>query len=155
MSASLEDLIEGLEHSRRHFLKHLEGLREDQWDWKPYPQCKSIRETLQHLITDDRAALESMRSGVEPEYDKLDVSESDVPKLLDMLAASHKELIDHLEDNFFSFGLESEICIWGTHRKLIAGVPYLSSEDYYHAGQVAYIRQATDPDWDYYAAIYG
>ena len=30
----------------------------------------------------------------------------------------------------------------------------ISSEDYYHAGQITFIRMATDPQWDYYRSIY-
>ena len=70
MSAILEDLIASLEKSRSHLLKHFRGLADDQWDWKPFPECKSLRETLQHLIIDDQAALESLRSGEEPSYDQ-------------------------------------------------------------------------------------
>lgn len=56
MAFTAAELIDGVRHSRRHFLKHLRGLRDDQWDWKPYPECKSIRETLAHLVWVDRIA---------------------------------------------------------------------------------------------------
>lgn len=67
MSITIDDLIGGLERSRSHLLRHLKGVKESQWDWKPYPEAKSLRETLQHLVIDDRAALESMRTGEEPD----------------------------------------------------------------------------------------
>ena len=35
------------------------------------------------------------------------------------------------------------------------GIAYFSSEDFYHMGQVSFIRQASDPTWNYYEAIYG
>lgn len=54
MAFDVDSLIEGVRESRRFFLKHLKGLRDDQWEWKPYPECKSIRETLAHLVSDDR-----------------------------------------------------------------------------------------------------
>lgn len=43
MAFDINTLVQGVRESRRYFLKHLNGLRDDQWDWKPYPQCKSIR----------------------------------------------------------------------------------------------------------------
>ena len=51
--------------------------------------------------------------------------------------------------------LDAEFSAFGSKMKLAAGIPHLSSEDYYHAGQVSYIRMATDPAWDYYGHVYG
>lgn len=58
MALTLDDLIASFLFRRTRFLKHVDGLQEDQWDWKPYPECKSVRETVAHLIVDDRAALQ-------------------------------------------------------------------------------------------------
>ena len=54
MSFDTTDLIAGLRDSRRNLLKHLEGMTDEQWRWKPYPECKSVRETLTHLLMGDR-----------------------------------------------------------------------------------------------------
>jgi uncharacterized damage-inducible protein DinB len=56
----LNSLIESIHASRKYFLNHIKGLRQDQWDWKPFPECKSIRETLAHLVMDDRAFLQRL-----------------------------------------------------------------------------------------------
>ena len=32
---------------------------------------------------------------------------------------------------------------------------YVSADDFYHAGQVAFIRMATDPAWCYSTEIFG
>jgi hypothetical protein len=42
-----------------------------------------------------------------------------------------------------------------TSRSLRVAVAYLTAEDFYHAGQLAFIRMATDPGWDYFGSIYG
>ena len=55
VSFTVHDLLEEAKGSRRYFLKHVKGLTAEQWDWKPYPECKSVRETVAHLISDDRA----------------------------------------------------------------------------------------------------
>ncbi len=48
-----DQLIERLDESRKWFHKLLQGIRDDQWVAKPYPNVKSIRETLSHLVIDD------------------------------------------------------------------------------------------------------
>ncbi len=152
---TLDDLIGGLDRSRNHFYKHLKGLRDDQWDFKPFPECKSIRETLQHLVADDRAALESIRTGEEPNYEALACTESDLAKLRAILKESHEVLLNEIKTRYANASLDADICVWGHHEKLGAGVPYFSGEDWYHAGQVAFARMASDPDWNYYETIYG
>jgi hypothetical protein len=46
------------------------------------------------------------------------------------------------------------VTLWGQERKLGSALAFLTSEDYYHAGQVAFIRLATNPEWDYYGEIF-
>jgi len=155
MTYTLEDALNGLTASRRMFFKHIENLRDDQWDWHPYPNCMTIRQTLQHLITDDRAALQSLQTGKEPDYKSLRPTEHSLDKLMELIQESHRQLIDYLREHYSDAPLDTEICVWGWTMKLPQGIAYFSSEDYYHMGQAAFIRQATDPDWDYYEAVYG
>jgi len=149
------DFIKGLDESRAKFLRHLTGLSEDQIDFKPFAECKSVRETVSHLIVDDLAALDSLKSGKEADYDALAVAETDYEKLVEMLKSSHEALLAYLRENLGGKPLEQEITIWGDKMPAARGIAYLSSEDFYHAGQVAFIRMASDPTWDCYAAIYG
>jgi hypothetical protein len=51
--------------------------------------------------------------------------------------------------------LDAEVALWGTPQKLGRAIAYLTAEDFYHAGQIAFIRMASDPEWDYYACVYG
>ncbi|HZO92040.1 MAG TPA: DinB family protein [Chthonomonadaceae bacterium] len=155
MAFTLDDVLNGVRASRQFFLKHLNGLREDQWDWRPGPECKTIRETLAHLITDDRAALQSLQTGEEPDYDALQESERDIARLRVLLEESFTALCAYIQGRYAGAPLDTEVCSYGGKQKLGRGVAYLSSEDFYHAGQVAMIRIATDPAWDYYASIYG
>lgn len=48
MAVGLDEILDNLYRSQRFFRAHLNGMREDQWDWKPYPACRSIREVLRH-----------------------------------------------------------------------------------------------------------
>lgn len=155
MPYTVTDAVEGIARSRASFLKHLKGLKDEQWDWKPYAECKSITETVAHLICDDRAALQSLQTGKEPDYENLSEAEPDRVKLLAILDASHRELCDFITSKWSGSPVETEVSIWGSPMTLASGIAYMSSEDFYHAGQVAFIRSATDPAWDYYASIYG
>ena len=161
MAFTLDDVIGGVHASRRFFLKHLAGLREEQWSWKPYPECKSIRETLIHLVGDDRAALQSLQTGKEPDYEGIleaafaEMAGADTAQVQAQLEESHEKLCAHVLALFADAPLDAEACIWGSAMKVGRGVAYLSSEDFYHAGQVAFIRMATDPAWDYYGSVYG
>ena len=155
MSAIFEMMVLGLEELRRMLLRHLDGLNDDQWDWRPYPQCFSIRQTLRHLILDDRAALDSLQTGKEPDYDAYRTFEGDLARIFEELRESQENLIAYLRRRYADAPPETDICIWGVWRKLPQGIAYLSSEDFYHTGQIAFIRQASDPTWNYYQAIYG
>jgi uncharacterized damage-inducible protein DinB len=161
MAFTTQDLLEGLRASRQFFLKHLDGLAEEQWAWKPYAECKSIRETLPHLLADDRAALQSLETGSEPDYIGLveqaakETQGKDIGELRSMLDKSHERLCAFIADRYANAPMDTEVSAYGAKRKLGRGIAYLSSEDFYHAGQVAYIRMATDPSWDYYGVIYG
>src|SRR5688572_9616985 len=102
MAITLDDLLNGVRRSRRHFFKHLNGLGDDQWDWKPYPECKSIRETLAHLLVDDRAALQSLQTGEEPDYDALSAGEpeQDTAKLRALLDESFETLLTEIKKRY-------------------------------------------------------
>jgi uncharacterized damage-inducible protein DinB len=155
MATDISDLIDGVRESRRYFLKFLDGLREDQWDWKPYPECKSIRETLRHLVSDDRATIAVFKTGDWQEAVTIEVTEQDVPKLLDMLEESHEELCNFLSDHFAETPLDARVPFFFGESKLTNAIMGIIGEDNYHAGQVGFIRSATDPQWGYYRAIYG
>lgn len=154
MPYTVKDAAEGVRKSRGFFLKHLQGLKPEQWDWKPYPECKSVRETLAHLIIDDWTALESLQTQGQPNYRDYDGDTSE-ETLLATLAQSHADLVSFVESRWKDAPLDTEITLWGWPMTLGAAVSLLSAEDCYHAGQVAFVRMATDPSWDYYQAVYG
>jgi uncharacterized damage-inducible protein DinB len=160
MAFTCDDLLDGLQESRKHFLKHLEGVKDDQWDWKPYTECKSLRDTLVHLVVDDRAALSVLDNPGEPDYDGMLAAVTaeagnDLARLRSLLNESHASLVSGLRTRYADAPLDTLVPAYGTPMKMGRAIAYISSEDFYHAGQVAFIRQATDPEWDYYAAIYG
>ena len=161
MTLTLEDLLQGVRASRRQFFRHIEGLTDEQALWKPYPECKSVRETLVHLIHVDQAALESLKTGTLDAWEALgpaiatETEALTLSGLRDVLEASHAALLEYIATTYATLSLDAPIPLWASPLPLARAVPYLSAEDFYHSGQVAFIRQATDPAWDYYTAIYG
>lgn len=154
MSFTVEDLLVNIRESRKLFRRHLEGLKDEQWDWQPYPQCKSIKDIVAHLIVDDRAQIHILETGTMPDFGGLDEREQDPDKLLALLDKSHDELVTYIRVRFADTPLDTEIPYIYQNMKLgrvLANIPY---EDNYHAGQVAFIRMASDAMWDYYKSIY-
>lgn len=154
MAYDLETAIAGIRASREFFLSHIKGVRDDQWDWKPYPECKSIREIIAHLISDDRAFIEILGKGEIADHSALEEKERDLAKLLDMLSKSHESLCAFVRYKFANTPLDTPVSFFSGEEPLSTAIAGISSEDFYHAGQVAFIRMATDPKWDYYASIY-
>ena len=160
MSFTAQDALVGLVRSRALFLKHLRGLRDDQWTWKPYPECKSIRETLVHLHGTDRIMMWIIETGKQPDWEgchasvEAETASDTLERLVERLRTSHYALMEFLETRFGALPLATEIATWGDPDLLGRIIPQMATEDHYHAGQVAFIRQATDPAWDYYQAIY-
>ncbi len=156
MAFVTEDLLQNLRDSRANFLKQLDGMQENQWNWKPYPECKSITETMAHLLCTDRVVVKGLETLQGPNWE-LDYAETerDPVKLRAMLIEAHQKLISYLTEHFAESPLDTEIYCFGSQTKLGSALISLAVEDSYHMGQTAYIRMASDPTWDYYAAIYG
>ena len=154
MAFDIETLIGGVRESRRYFLKHIKGVRDEQWDWKPYPECKSIRETLAHLIADDRATVVMLETGEFPDFGAMLEHEAAPTKLQALLAESHENLCAFLRRKFTDAPLDGVVKYFFGPEPLGLAIMGIPLEDYYHAGQVAFIRMATDPEWDY-KSVYG
>ena len=147
MAFELDDLVDNMHGALRFFLAHLDGLRDDQWDWKPTPACRSIREMLCHLSEtyEDEAALEKALARPVP-----DVSE--VQRLFETAA---RRDYAHLSQRYADTPLDAEITVpggdWFLDRASVKAGTLLARrawEECYHTGQVVFIRLATDPDWD-------
>ncbi|MCH8275252.1 MAG: DinB family protein [Armatimonadetes bacterium] len=144
-----------MEASRAWFLKLLDGLKEEQWDAKPYPNVMSIRETLAHMVTNDRV-LPVMLKGEEPDYESFrpdaGLSHDD---LLALLAETHKAKIDFLSQTYMDRDLNEEMqTVYSGKKPIWSEILGFVPEDWYHIGQMSLVRQGTDANWDYYAHFY-
>ncbi len=152
MAFTLDDLVDNMHGALRFFLAHLGGLRDDQWDWKAAPACRSIREILAHLCEtyEDKAALEEALARPVP----------DVSQVQALFGAAAERDYARLRRKYAATPLDAEIAIpggdWFLGRASVKAGTLLARrawEECYHTGQVVAIRQATDPDWDR-AAVY-
>ena len=152
MAFELDDLVDNMHGALRFFLAHLDGLKADQWDWKPSPACRSIREMLLHLSEtyEDKAALEGALARPAP----------DVSEVQRLFEAAAKLDYARLCRKYASTPMDAEIAVaggdWFLGRASVKAGTLLARrawEECYHTGQIVFIRLATDPDWD--AAVYG
>lgn len=150
------DMIDALDQARQGFLKHIDGVTVQQAVWKPYSGCKSIAETIDHLLWSDRVLIDVMQSGKEPDYTTAPTAPpaDSLTTLLGNLAESHAARIEFLRANYAQASPLMPVNFWGHTSALWQALAGLSNEESYHSGQVAYIRMATDPNWDYYSHIY-
>lgn len=160
MSFTLENVLTDIQHSRAFFLRHLKGVTVEQWDWKPYAECKSIRDTVYHVIGTDDWTTKCLTEGAGTDvfFDCIAEAtrrlEGKSPEELFAVVAESREKIYAELRRYLESPLDTPIKIWDENQSLGSAVAHLSSEDYYHAGQVAFIRMATAPSWDYYQDIY-
>ena len=154
MAFELADLVDNMHGALRFFLAHLNGLRDDQWDWKPSPACRSIREMLRHLCEayPDKAALEDELARPIPHVTR-------VQALFEIAATQdYARLAARYRDTPIDAELQIAGGDWFLSRERVRAGTLLARrpwEECYHTGQVVYIRLATDPDWDQEAAVYG
>ena len=156
MAIGTLELIESVKTSRQSFLKHINGITEEQATWKPYPQCKSIAETLDHLHWGDRATVDNARTGQDPDYTTVpsEPPAESLSTLKSKLAESHAALIDYLTSEYSDKPIDAPLSYYGHPTPFAAAIGIMLGEDGYHTGQASFIRMATDPTWDYYTAIY-
>ena len=160
MSFTVQDLLSDVRSARRYLLKHLRNVRDDQVDWKPYTECKSIREIVEHLIVGERSAVQSMQTGKYPDYETIQAEVTkqmkgkSLSQLLDVLSDDESTTHAMMQKLYGNTSLDEDVTLWGRKSKLGSSIAHLTSEDYYHSGQIAFIRLATDSDWDYYQSIY-
>jgi hypothetical protein len=151
---TLDDLVDNMHGALKFFLVHLNGLLASQWDWKPSPACRSIREMLFHLCEtyEDKAALEKELAQPIP----------DVSRVQALFEAAAKQDYERLRVKYANTPIDHEFVITGGDfflgRERVKVGTLLARrawEECYHTGQIVYIRLASDPTWDQEAAVYG
>ena len=146
MPFDLDDLLDNMHGALKFFLGHLNGLRDDQWDWKAAPSCRSIREIFVHLCEtyENKAALEEALAQAHP----------NVSVVQALFEAAAQQDYARLRVRYAKTPLDTEIAVaggdWFLGRARVKAGTLLARrawEECYHTGQVVSIRLATDPDW--------
>jgi hypothetical protein len=83
------------------------------------------------------------------------VDETDPQKLLVLLQKGLDNIIEYVEATYSDADLETDVQAWEFHATLANAMTWFGGEENYHTGQVAFIRLASDPTWDYYDQIHG
>lgn len=154
MLFGLNDLQDNMHGALKFFLAHLNNLQDHQWDWKPSPSCRSIREILRHLCEtyQDKAELEA----------ELDLPVPEVCRVQALFEAAARQDYEALLQRYAAIPLHAEVSLpggdWFLEREQVKAGTLLARrawEECYHTGQVALLRLATDPEWDLEATVYG
>lgn len=147
MAVGLDEILDNLYHSQRFFRAHLNGIRQEQWDWKPSPACRSVREILLHWT--EMAEMFGVGGGALQA--SLKEATPDVALVQSLMKEAGLRFGAELRAQYADSPLDSLLPNGTSVGSMLAG---LSAEDVYHAGQVAYIRLATDPGWDWIKAVH-
>jgi hypothetical protein len=144
MAAGFEEVMDNLYRSQRFFRAHLNGILAEQWDWKPFPSCRSIREILLHwaeIFAADDAALETGLKAAVP----------DVASVQALMKEAGLRFGRGFSAPYVDSAMETRLPNGAAVGTVLAS---LAGEDNYHAGQIAFIRLATEPAWDWVQAVH-
>jgi uncharacterized damage-inducible protein DinB len=131
---------------RKPLYSALDRISDEQLQWRPGPESRSIGEIMRHLVRVDMWFLN--RLGYEPQAS--DAKKPSLQDLLSMLQASHHQ-IDEILDNCKEDKdlLRKSASPDAREDEDLAGVVKHISQHYlYHLAQMIYIRRAQDREWE-------
>ncbi len=123
----------------------LNGLSEQQLNWKPAPESRSISEIYRHLIRVDAWFLKQFQ--IQPAVQ--DPGETHAAHLLDSLRQSHQYVLDLLRACQTPADLrrQSPAPELAGHNTLAEAIIHMAQHYLYHLAQVIYLRRAQDRAW--------
>lgn len=117
--------------------KVLEGVDESALDFKIGPTAMTIREIVEHLC-EVYTAVETESKGASHEWGSFSIEDKSWSNLtvhFQALRAKALEIVEAAEDE----------------KAILNASAFVVAHDYYHVGQIATLRLATDPAWDPYS----
>lgn len=124
----------------------LNGIKEDELNWKPAPESRSINEIMGHLIRVDNKFLS--RLGQESKTEA--PSSGSAIETLNALKNIHKQmhsLVEGLSDDSFLFKKSSAKDV-KENDTINEHVLHSCQHNLYHLSQVIYLRRALDRSWN-------
>ena len=144
MSEKVEILKEYTEYAFNRFERTIEGLAEQELDWKPMEESNNMRWILNHLSRIVNVYAMMYIRG-EPDYvpegwpEDYAEKSHELDKLLGDIEKGKKAMLNGL-DGLSSADLKTEITRRGTSRSRQVGLFGMLSEVISHNGQIAYLR---------------
>jgi hypothetical protein len=117
--------------------KVLEGVAEKDLDFKVTPTAMTIRELVEHLC-EVYTAVEEETRGASHSWGSFSIEDKSWQNLKAQLSALRSRALQIVRDA-------------QEDKALLSGSAFLVAHDYYHVGQLATLRLATNPEWDAYS----
>lgn len=111
-------------------------MSEEALDFRMAGAQRSAREIVAHLLEEDAECIELLGGG------RLALRATQ-----DSLRTSNEALLNLLQKEWASRADEAFSILTGGGQGMVQAVTYRQIEDYYHSGQIAWLRLAVDPDW--------
>lgn len=124
----------------------LDGITEDQLNWKPAPDSRSINQIMCHLIRVDNYFLKRLN---QPEKfnDPSDGSPGDILEALKNVHSQIREFLQNCNDDSGLFR-KSEIENAKEEDTINEHILHSCQHNLYHLSQMVYLRRAMDRNWN-------
>lgn len=140
-----KSILDVFETCRQPLFAVLDGITDQQLNWKPAPESRSIGEIFRHLLRVDGWFLR--RLGIEPVVgDAKSGSVEDIRHHLESIQKQLGEIVAAAESD--EDILRERLSLDGKDReRLGVAVLHIAQHDLYHLAQVVYLRRAQDRTW--------
>lgn len=161
MALTRDDALADLEGARGYFQRHINGMGEAHWDTKLVPHINSVRQILVHMLATDRAVLamlqgepfEIQRHMTRHKEAAQEIAAQSPAAVLALYDAGGEAIAEYIRATFTD--ADDPVTLWGSPGTLGGQLGSLSQEIAYHTGQVSLLRQALEPDWNYFKDVFG
>lgn len=136
-----ERLIRGLEIVRDQLKQALEGCDAEEFDWKPRPDMKSVKDMLRECGNVERVILTYAQTGERIEFDDaVEWNGDDLSSTLSDLKTVRKSTLNFLEELDESVLDETRQNMRGEDTEIEEFIRSIFVHEYYHVGQIIYNR---------------
>lgn len=140
------DLAMALAASREFLVRQVRGLSPAECDYLVTGMRATVNQIVEHMLANDAFCLDKLGGTAWPDDPTLPADQR--------LSRSGMALQQEIRANWADKQDEALLRLAGGGEGIAKGVSYIQIEDFYHAGQVCWIRLALQPDWDSNADTY-
>ncbi len=142
-----QDILTALQHYKEKFVKLAAAIPDDQWDWRPKPEVRSVAEIYLHVARGNDMALEIAVGGKPTEAETLVIS-MDKTSSLRALEASVANIVKRVEA-MRNGTLAREVNFFGTPTTTRGALVLIDAHMAEHLGQlIVYARSlGITPPW--------